>query len=217
MIELSANFLYLHDTPEYLYIVDTGTDEKSVTNDAKAVVKFLYDNYELGNKRLIYRDTCGQINEILHNNGKFLDFAPGHKNIPTLPNYDGKVKPAETDLEKLTEKNFCFCSVFVCFSLDSRYFSEPVDVFAKWEYPYLPRVGETVSGWLWIESEHINLSRLYENLSPEGLQYFKQSNLDFVNWLYELSMECDYVRSIGYWQNKNGIYAQLDLSEIPSA
>jgi hypothetical protein len=46
----------------------------SVTNDVEAVVEELVEKY--GNKRIFYMDTDSNIDEILHNDGVFVDFAP---------------------------------------------------------------------------------------------------------------------------------------------
>jgi len=57
MKEPSSKFFIHHDTPEYVYIVDTGEKVKSITNDAKAILRFLYSKHQLGNRRLIKRRT----------------------------------------------------------------------------------------------------------------------------------------------------------------
>lgn len=47
----------------------------SVTNDAEAVVSYLHAKAGLGGRRLIYRDTMDQWDELLHDgNGRFLGF-----------------------------------------------------------------------------------------------------------------------------------------------
>ena len=64
-----------------MYIIDTSVNEKSVTNDVENVVQYLSENNSLKNRRLFYKDSAGVIDEILHNNEKFTDFAPGYKGI----------------------------------------------------------------------------------------------------------------------------------------
>jgi len=215
MKEPSSKFLILHDTPEYVYIVDTGENVKSITNDAKAIVRFLYSKHQLGNRRLIYRDSSGQRDEILHEKGKFLDFSPGFDGIPDLPNYNDEVPlKGVTEQEKSAETNNAFFySIFVKFVITSRYFFYPAEVLVKWDFPYIPRVGETVSGWVWIESKHIKLENLYINLSADGQDFFEKSGLDFVNWLYEVSIECDIVSSIDYVRDCDIITPCIYLSE----
>lgn len=46
----------------------------SVTNDAENVVEYLYNVY--GNRRFVYRDTMGRWDELTHDHGKFIGFAP---------------------------------------------------------------------------------------------------------------------------------------------
>jgi hypothetical protein len=48
---------------------------RSVTNDAEAVVAELFRQY--GNQRIFYVDSCGDTDELWHENGAFRGFAPG--------------------------------------------------------------------------------------------------------------------------------------------
>jgi hypothetical protein len=64
-----------------MYIIDIGTHEKSVTNDVENVLKHLSQYLNLGTRRLIYRDSQGNNDEILHENAIFKGFKPGHKGI----------------------------------------------------------------------------------------------------------------------------------------
>jgi len=76
-MEFKAKFVIEKETDEYIYIKDIGVDEKSVTNDATVVVANLYEHHDLKNRRLIYRDSLGSIDEIKHKNGIFTGYAPG--------------------------------------------------------------------------------------------------------------------------------------------
>jgi hypothetical protein len=60
-----------------VYIVDLANvcGTTSVTNDAENVVSNIAREY--GNMRIFYRDTDGQWDELVHDNGKFIRFAPG--------------------------------------------------------------------------------------------------------------------------------------------
>jgi len=78
---MDAKFVIEKDTEKYMYIVDTGTEERSVTNDVEAVLEYLSENFELWNRRLFYKDSSGNVDEIVHYYGKFLQFAPGHAGI----------------------------------------------------------------------------------------------------------------------------------------
>jgi hypothetical protein len=80
-MELKCEFSIHRVTDEYIFIVDIGTQSKSVTNDVVNVLEFLSDVYKIGKKRLFYRDSGGEIDEIVHDCGKFVRFAPGFKGI----------------------------------------------------------------------------------------------------------------------------------------
>ena len=80
-----SNFVIVQETDEYMYIVDISLHFDTITNTVKSVLSQLYAHHILGNKRLIYRDSDGRIDEIKHNNGVFINFAPGHSGIDTLP------------------------------------------------------------------------------------------------------------------------------------
>jgi hypothetical protein len=72
-----AEFSIVEVTEEYIYIRDTsaGRPCMSVTNDAEWVVSQVGN---LAGKRLFYMDTCGNIDELDHENGIFKGFRPGH-------------------------------------------------------------------------------------------------------------------------------------------
>lgn len=67
-------------TPEAVFIVDNDTG-RSITNDAEAVTWDVWNRY--GNRRIIYRDTDGRWDELLHaDGGKFVDFMPYKGMVP---------------------------------------------------------------------------------------------------------------------------------------
>lgn len=67
-------------TEEQILIKDVGKDCMTVTNDAEAVVRDLYRNGMLGERRLLYIDSEGSIDELKHDGkGLFQGFAPGRK------------------------------------------------------------------------------------------------------------------------------------------
>jgi len=72
-----ANYVVLEDKPNHMLILDLGPwDEyKTVTNAAETVVKELAE--QLSGRRLYYVDSDNQIDEIVHENGEFVRFAPG--------------------------------------------------------------------------------------------------------------------------------------------
>jgi hypothetical protein len=65
---------------EEILIKDVGKDCMTVTNDAEAVVRDLYRNGMLGERRLLYIDSEGSVDELKHDGkGVFQGFAPGRK------------------------------------------------------------------------------------------------------------------------------------------
>lgn len=67
-------------TEDRILIKDIGKDCMSVTNDAEAVVRDLHRNGMLGERRLLYIDSEGSVDELKHDGkGVFQGFAPGVK------------------------------------------------------------------------------------------------------------------------------------------
>ena len=60
------------ENEKIVYIIDGNTGDMSVTNDAEAVTKFLNQIYN--NYRIIYRDTMGNWDELVHDFGTFKEF-----------------------------------------------------------------------------------------------------------------------------------------------
>lgn len=60
---------------EFVYIQDCN-GPLSVTNDAEVVVAELLKTYP--NKRIMYEDSEGNWDELVHNGSHFTDFRPGH-------------------------------------------------------------------------------------------------------------------------------------------
>ena len=74
---MKTKFVIEKESPEFVYILEKPAKDSSVTNDAQDVVTYLSDHHNLGNRRLFYRDTIGNNDEILHENGLFKGFAVG--------------------------------------------------------------------------------------------------------------------------------------------
>lgn len=70
-----ADYRFVEETPEIVFIEDLNLGGKSITNDAEAVVETLlsYINPKL---RIVYKNICGNWDELLHDGKKFIDFAP---------------------------------------------------------------------------------------------------------------------------------------------
>jgi hypothetical protein len=66
-------------TPKVVHLIDLDNGI-SVTNDAENVVSEVHARYP--NCRIVYRDTAGYWDELVHNNGTFTDFAPIHGDLP---------------------------------------------------------------------------------------------------------------------------------------
>jgi hypothetical protein len=76
---MTAEFTIERETPEYIYILDTGhTHTQTVTNDAEAVIETLARNHSLGERRVFYKDSDGQVDELLHAGPQFTGFKAGH-------------------------------------------------------------------------------------------------------------------------------------------
>lgn len=75
-----ARYRVEDQTDDTIFIKDVGGDGMTVTNDAEAVVRDLHRNGMLGDRRLLYADSEGTIDEIRHDGkGVFVGFAPGKK------------------------------------------------------------------------------------------------------------------------------------------
>jgi hypothetical protein len=61
-----------------VFIVDNDDGHMSITNDAENVVRHVLADYP--DHQIIYRDTTGRWDELLHWNGQFSGFKPWQKN-----------------------------------------------------------------------------------------------------------------------------------------
>ncbi|GAE86358.1 hypothetical protein [Bacteroides reticulotermitis] len=112
-------------------------------------------------------------------------------------------------------------SVPVYFNLDHSFFKEPLRVSVNWTFPFLPRVGETVSPWIWIEEKEISREKIEKLLSSEGIDSLNAEDFSGENtlndWLYEVGIQCDTVYSISYFKNDKvdpyEIYIQMYLND----
>ena len=82
------------------------------------------------------------------------------------------------------------------FSLEHQYFKEWFEVDVDWNYPFLPRIGEFVNAWIWIEARKFDRADIGEILSPGGLKSLnseRYQDYSVEDWLYEVGMECSTV------------------------
>jgi len=59
-----------------IHITDLDLGNKSVTNDVEGVLSDLAETIDLAGREITYLDSSGQVDRILHDNGKFTGFAP---------------------------------------------------------------------------------------------------------------------------------------------
>jgi hypothetical protein len=73
---MKAQFMFADGAPEgFVAIMDINQSAMSITNDAEAVVEHLVRTGRLKSTDiLIYRDTDGQWDQLVHKDGKFVDF-----------------------------------------------------------------------------------------------------------------------------------------------
>lgn len=74
MIANHADFKIVQETPDKIFLVDLDRGNVSVTNDAEHVCAVIWRHQ--GNKRIIYRDSAGAWDELVHDHGIFQGFAP---------------------------------------------------------------------------------------------------------------------------------------------
>jgi len=78
--ENHAEFKVQTVNEKFIYLEDIGHEQvKTVTNDVKTVLQQLQEDYDLKQLRIFYKDSEGEIDEILHYDGVFKDFRQGHK------------------------------------------------------------------------------------------------------------------------------------------
>lgn len=70
---MNCNFSIDRIEKDIVYLIDNDIG-RSVTNSAEEVTKYI--NLKYPNKRIIYKDTCGEWSELNHIKGRFLSFAP---------------------------------------------------------------------------------------------------------------------------------------------
>jgi hypothetical protein len=80
-MKVKADYATVETRPGIVFIVDLNDGNMSVTNDAEAVVDEVVRNYRrhtpqsISGPRIIYRDSDGQWDELVHVNGVFKTFA----------------------------------------------------------------------------------------------------------------------------------------------
>jgi hypothetical protein len=96
---------------------------------------------------------------------------------------------------------------------------EPLSVIVEWKFPFLPRIGEAVNAWIWIEETQISPEKIESILTTEGKKSRDAQihrNFTLNDWLYEVGMECDKVYDISYYKEKSephNIYVRMCLND----
>lgn len=79
----AADYEVVLVTNETIFIKDLDRGGRSVTNDAEAVVERLLETY--GKTRdIVYRDSQGQWDCLLHDGNEFVGFAPFRGDLPKV-------------------------------------------------------------------------------------------------------------------------------------
>jgi hypothetical protein len=95
-------------------------------------------------------------------------------------------------------------SVRIYFNFVHPWFHEPLRVPLDWSFPFLPRIGESVHGWIWIKQGEWEQSQVEKELSVEGKKSWEShraKKFGFDDWLYEMSMECSTIFEISYFHH----------------
>ena len=75
--------LLKHECGKYIFLQDVGHDSnRSVTGDVEYVIEQLYLEYDIADgTRIFYKDSEGNVDEILHSGKRFKGFKAGHEGI----------------------------------------------------------------------------------------------------------------------------------------
>jgi hypothetical protein len=80
MFRLDSSYTLIYETNDALFIKDDDLGGPSLTNDAEQVTRKLLK--ERGNKRIVYRDSMGNWDELVHDGNEFIYFSPIKENDP---------------------------------------------------------------------------------------------------------------------------------------
>lgn len=89
------------------------------------------------------------------------------------------------------------------FSVEHSFFRDLFRTRIEWECSFLPRVGEHVNGWIWIDEKLTSRDAIAPFLSTEGEVSLRRWDGLLSDWLYEVSMETGYVKSVSYFRDTN--------------
>ena len=91
----------------------------------------------------------------------------------------------------------------------------------NWTFPFLPRIGEAVNAWIWIEENEIPREVIEKLLSDEGEKSLNAEDFSGENtlndWLYEVGIQCSTIYDIAYYkyagEEPHEIYIEMFLNE----
>ena len=93
-------------------------------------------------------------------------------------------------------------AVNVQFCIEHHYFCDALYVWMKWEFPFLPRIGESVSPWFWIEEGTYDPDKIKSMFTSEGLASWDAWQGDFKSWLYEMGISVDTIANLSYFKGR---------------
>lgn len=105
--------------------------------------------------------------------------------------------------------------VEICINIEHHYFREPLEVWIRWELPFLPRIGESVSPWFWIEQDPFTIEQIKAQLSNEGRKSWDDWDGELNDWLYEMGISADVIYNLSYYRKRDDKtpYVRLYMQE----
>jgi hypothetical protein len=74
-----AEYNIVTTNKQFIFVEDTGHNQfKTVTNDIENVLARLKEDFGIKNRRIFYKDSYDEIDEIIHKDGTFLRYKHGH-------------------------------------------------------------------------------------------------------------------------------------------
>jgi len=98
-------------------------------------------------------------------------------------------------------------SVPVYLNFESPLFRDCLRLRCEWPFPFLPRIGESIGGWVWIDQTNFEVKDIEPLLSEAGKKYMAEylaaEENTLKDWLYEMNIECSMVFAICYSKKPN--------------
>ena len=107
-----------------------------------------------------------------------------------------------------------FNNVRTLFVVFSDLFTKEIIFPVTWSLPFLPRIGEAVSGAILSVDNLEDLSEIKMNLSDSGVENFEKSKMEFEFWLSCIfSMYLGRVVDIVFHADEDGVFIELVVSD----